>query len=85
MKDLLIFFVVFYVLKIILRGAVSRHQTTDETAEKGGTTINALIVGTKKVDVHSAWTVRKTLHEGKSKEKGSASHDEEPSIDEFMN
>ena len=59
--------------------------TTDETAEKGGTTINALIVGTKKVDVHSAWTVRKTLHEGKSKEKGSASHDEEPSIDEFMN
>lgn len=75
----------FSKLSFVHCGAVSRHLTTDETAEKGGTTINALIVGTKKVDVYSAWTVRKTLHEGKSKEKGSASHDEEPSIDEFMN
>ena len=33
-------------------GAVSRHQTTDETDETGETTINALIVVTINVGVH---------------------------------
>ena len=33
-------------------GAVSRHLTTEETAETGETTINILIVGNKNVDVH---------------------------------
>ena len=64
-------------------GAVSRHLTTDETAEKGKTTTNALVV------VLEVWmsTLRglcKRHHEDEKK-KGSASHDEEPSIDEFMN
>ena len=33
-------------------GVASRHLTTEETAEKGETTINILIVGNKNVDVH---------------------------------
>lgn len=33
-------------------GAASRHQTTEETAEAGETTINALIVVTINVGVH---------------------------------
>lgn len=62
-------------------GAVSRHLTTDETAEIGKTTTNALVI------VCGCPRIRglcKRHHEDEKK-KGSASHDEEPSIDEFMN
>ena len=64
-------------------GVVSRHLTTDETAEKSKTTTNALVI------VLEVWmsTLRglcKRYHEDEKK-KGSASHDEEPSMDEFMN
>lgn len=33
-------------------GAASRHQTTEETAETGETTVNILIVVDTNVDVH---------------------------------
>lgn len=46
MKDLLIFLLSFTSSKssFVHCGAVSRHLTTDETAEKSKTTTNALVI-----------------------------------------
>lgn len=65
-------------------GAASRHLTTEETAETGWTTINALIVGTKNVRVYEYVDCQNVIYEGEPKEKGSPSPDEEPS-NELMN
>ena len=65
-------------------GVASRHLTTEETAEIGETTINALIVGTKNVGVHECVDCQNIIYEDEPKGKGSPSHDEEPS-DELMN
>lgn len=50
-------------------GAVSRHLTTEETAETGETTINALIVGTKNVGVHKCVDCQNIICEDEPKKK----------------
>ena len=50
-------------------GVVSRHLTTEETAETGKTTINALIVGTKNVGVHECVDCQNIIYEDEPKEK----------------
>ena len=86
MKDLLIFFIVFYVLKIVLRALWGGFKASDYRRDRWKKQDDNQCPGycVRSVDVHVYVDYVSVIMKMKRK-KGSASHDEEPSIDEFMN